>query len=141
MKIAINGFGRIGRVVARNLFSNPALRKDLQLVAINDLSEPVDLAFCLQHDSTHGKLPFKVEHDAESITVDGMKFACIKQADPNKLPWKEMGVDIVLECTGRYTDRESAAVHLKQGAKKVIISAPATSPDMTIVRGVNCGQY
>ncbi len=141
MKIAINGFGRIGRVVARQLFSNPQLRKSLELVAVNDLAAPEDLAFSLKYDTTHGKLPFEVKHDAESITVDGQRFACLKVANPTELPWAKLGVDIVLECTGRYTDKESALAHKKAGAKKVIISAPAKGVDLTVVMGVNHTQY
>jgi len=141
MKIAINGFGRIGRVVARQLFTNPALRGKLELVAINDLSAPSDLAFSLKYDSTHGKLPFEISSDAESITVDGKKFACLKISNPNELPWGKLGVDLVLECTGRYTDKESASAHLKAGAKKVIISAPGKNVDLTVVMGVNDDKY
>lgn len=141
MKIAINGFGRIGRVVARQLFTHPTLKNKLELVAVNDLSSPSDLAFSLQYDSTHGKLPFAVKSDAESITVGDHKFACLKVSNPSELPWAKLGVDLVLECTGRYVDKESASAHLKAGAKKVIISAPAKGVDLTVVMGVNHSKY
>jgi glyceraldehyde 3-phosphate dehydrogenase len=141
MKIAINGFGRIGRVVARQLFTHPLLKDKLELVAVNDLASPSDLAFSLQYDTTHGKLPFAVKSDAESITVGDNKFACLKIANPAELPWSKLGVDLVLECTGRYVDKESASAHLKAGAKKVIISAPAKGVDLTVVMGVNHDKY
>jgi glyceraldehyde 3-phosphate dehydrogenase len=141
MKIAINGFGRIGRVTARALFSNSELRKQLELVAINDLASPKDLAFAMKHDSTHGKLPFEISFDAESITIDGLRFACLKIPNPSELPWGKLGVDLVLECSGRYTDKEAASAHLKAGAKKVIVSAPAKGVDLTVVMGVNHMQY
>jgi glyceraldehyde 3-phosphate dehydrogenase len=141
MKIAINGFGRIGRVVARQLFTNPTLKDKIQLIAVNDLAEPSDLAFSLKYDSTHGKMPLEVTSDAESITVGGKKFACLKISNPNELPWAKLGVDLVLECTGRYVDKESASAHLKAGAKKVIISAPAKGVDLTVVMGVNQDKY
>lgn len=141
MKIAINGFGRIGRIVARNLFANPEYRKNLELVAVNDLAAPGDLAFSMKYDSTHGRLPYSITSDAESITIDGKRIACIKQADPTQLPWGKLGVDVVFECTGRYVDKESASAHLKAGAKKVIISAPAKGVDLTVVMGVNQKLY
>ncbi len=141
VKIGINGFGRIGRIVARQLYLNPELRKKIRIVAVNDLSDPKDLAFCMKYDSTHGTLPFPVVHDAESISIDGDKIACLKQADPTKIAWKDLGVEIVLECTGRYVDKEGAAQHLKGGAKKVIVSAPAKGADLTVVMGVNHKQY
>jgi glyceraldehyde 3-phosphate dehydrogenase len=141
VKIGINGFGRIGRIVARQLYTNPELRKQIQLVAVNDLAAPKELAFLVDHDSVHGRLPYKVSSDAESITIDGDKIACLKQPDPKQLPWGKLGVDVVLECTGRYTDREGAATHLVAGAKKVIVSAPAKGVDLTVVMGVNHKNY
>ena len=137
MKIAINGFGRIGRIVARNLFLNSEQRKTLNLVAVNDLASPAELAFTLKYDTTHGTYPLEISHDAESITIDGHRIACLKHANPVELPWSKLGVDVVFECTGRYTDKESASVHLKQGAKRVIVSAPAKGVDATFVMGVN----
>ncbi len=141
MKIAINGFGRIGRIVARNLFTNPSYKKSLELVAVNDLATPAELAFSMKYDSTHGKLPVSISSDAESLTIDGKKIICLKQADPTQLPWAKLGVDLVLECTGRYVDKESASAHLKAGAKKVIISAPGKGVDLTVVMGVNHAAY
>ncbi len=141
MKIAINGFGRIGRVVTRQLFANPELRKNLQLVAINDLASTDQLAFSYKYDSTHGTAPYSVTHDAESITIDGQKVLVTKTKDAAQLPWKNLGVDVVFECTGFYVDKESASAHLTAGAKKVIISAPAKGVDLTVVMGVNHDQY
>jgi len=141
MKVAINGFGRIGRIVARQLFTHSEYRKNLELVAVNDLASPKDLAFSMKYDSTHGKLPVSITSDEESITIDGHRFQVIKQADPTQLPWAKLGVDLVFECTGRYVDKESASAHLKAGAKKVIISAPAKGMDLTVVMGVNHQLY
>jgi len=141
MNIAINGFGRIGRIVARQLFANPELRKNLNLVAINDLATPGELAHSFKYDSTHGTYRLDVKSDAESITIDGHKFQCLKLSKPEELPWAKLGIDLVLDCTGRFTDKDSASVHLKQGAKKVIISAPAKGVDLTCVMGVNHTQY
>jgi len=141
MKIAINGFGRIGRIIARNLFLNPEHRKTLQLVAVNDLATPQELAFSLKYDSTHGTYPLDIKSDAESITIDGHRIACIKQPKAEELPWKSFGVDIVFECTGRLTDKDSAMAHIKAGAKRVIVSAPAKGVDGTFVMGVNHKTY
>lgn len=141
MKIAINGFGRIGRIVARQLFQNPEYRKKLNLVAINDLATPQELAFSFKYDTTHGTYPMDVSSDAESITIDGHKFQCLKLSKPEELPWAKLGVDMVLDCTGRFNDKEAASIHLKQGAKKVMISAPAKGVDLTCVMGVNHLQY
>jgi glyceraldehyde 3-phosphate dehydrogenase len=137
MKIAINGFGRIGRIIARQLYSYPAYQKNLELVAVNDLSTAEELAFYLKHDSTHGKANFTIDASPGVINIAGKPVKVLSEKDPTKLPWKQMGVDLVLECTGRYTDREGAAQHLTAGAKKVIISAPAKGHDYTIVLGVN----
>jgi glyceraldehyde 3-phosphate dehydrogenase len=137
MKIAINGFGRIGRIVARHLYTNPQYQKNLELVAVNDLSTAQELAFSMKYDSTHGKLPLPIEAGKDTITINGKTIKVLNEKDPLKLPWKQLGVDLVLECTGRYTDRESAAQHLQAGARKVIISAPAKGPDYTVVMGVN----
>jgi glyceraldehyde 3-phosphate dehydrogenase len=141
MKIAINGFGRIGRIVARHLFTTPEYRKNLQLVAINDLAGPKELAFALKHDTTHGLLPLTVTADEESITVDGQRFVVLKASKPEDLAWKNYGVDVVFECTGRYTDKEGSMAHIRAGAKKVIISAPAKGVDLSIVMGVNHKLY
>jgi glyceraldehyde 3-phosphate dehydrogenase len=141
MKIAINGFGRIGRIVARELFKNPEFRKNLQLVAVNDLGTPKELAFALKYDTTHGTYKYDVTSDAESISIDGQKIACLKVANAPELPWAKLGVDLVLECTGRFTTKEGAMAHVTAGAKKVIISAPATGVDGTFVMGVNHKNY
>lgn len=141
LKIGINGFGRIGRIVARQLYLSPELRKKIKIVAVNDLAPPSELAFAMKYDSTHGKLPVSISHDAESLTIDGDRIACIKQPDPTQLPWKSLGVDLVFECTGRYTDKESASAHFKAGAKKIIVSAPAKGVDLTVVMGVNDKLY
>lgn len=140
-KIAISGFGRIGRIVTRQLFSNPQFRKNLQLVAINDLAATKDLAFSLKHDSTHGKLSNTLEFTDDSMTLDGQKIKVFKQANPAELPWAELGVDIVFECTGFFTDKDKASLHLKAGAKKVIVSAPGKGVDGTFVMGVNHEKY
>jgi glyceraldehyde-3-phosphate dehydrogenase type I len=141
MKIAINGFGRIGRIITRELFLQKNLREKLELVAVNDLSTPKDLAFLVKRDSLHGTLPLDVKSDAESITIDGQRILVCKESKPENLPWAKLGVDVVFECTGRFTDKESASTHLKAGAKKVIVSAPAKGVDATIVMGVNHKVY
>lgn len=141
VKIGITGFGRIGRIVARQLFLNPELRKHIQLAAINDLGDAKANAHSFKYDSTHGRFPMPVSHDAESITIDGQKIPFVKYADPKQIPWKALGVDVVLECTGRFVDREGAAQHMASGAKKVIISAPGKGVDLTVVMGVNHKNY
>ncbi|MGQ4878167.1 type I glyceraldehyde-3-phosphate dehydrogenase [Billgrantia sp. LNSP4103-1] len=136
LKIAINGFGRIGRNVLRALYEN-GYRKQIQVVAINDLGDPALNAHLLRHDTVHGHFPFKVEHDEESLSVDGDRIAIFSQRDPSALPWKTLGVDLVMECTGLFTKREAAAKHLEAGAERVLISAPSADADATIVYGVN----
>lgn len=137
IKIGINGFGRIGRLVFRASLTN----SNVDVVAINDLMDPDTLAHLLTYDSVHGKLDNNVVAKDDSIEVDGKSIAITSVKDPAQLPWKDMGVDIVAECTGLFRDRESASKHLSAGAKKVIISAPASDPDVTIVMGVNSDQY
>lgn len=132
-KIAINGFGRIGRLTFRNLISQP----DVEIVAINDLTDNATLAHLLKYDSVHGKFNGTVSSDDTYIHVNGKAIHALAEKDPTKLPWKELGVDVVLECTGRFTDKEKAGMHLTAGAKKVVISAPATGDLPTIVLGVN----
>jgi glyceraldehyde 3-phosphate dehydrogenase len=136
-KIGINGFGRIGRLFFRASLS----RDDIEVVAINDLMDPVTIAHLLQYDSVHGRLDAEVKVQDDGIVVDGrcIKISAIK--DPAELPWKSKGVDIAAECTGLFRDRQSAYKHLISGARKVIISAPATDADTTIVMGVNHNQY
>ncbi len=137
MKIAINGFGRIGR----NLLRAAMDRADLQFVAINDLTDAKTLAHLVKYDSVHGVAPFEIESKDDAILINGMSIRVTKEKDPASLPWREMGVEIVVESTGRFTDRASAQKHLLAGAKKVIISAPAKDPDITLVLGVNEEKY
>lgn len=136
IRVAINGFGRIGRNVLRALYEN-SYRDRIQVVAINDLGDPSLNSHLLRHDTVHGHFPFKVEHDAESITVDGDRIAISSERDPTQLPWASMNIDLVMECTGLFTKREAAAKHIEAGAKRVLISAPSPDADATIVYGVN----
>lgn len=137
VKIGINGFGRIGRMVFRAALNNP----DVEVVAINDLTDPATMAHLLKYDSVHGILDGDVSVKEDAIEVDGKSMAITSIKDPEKLRWKDFGVEIVLESTGLFRDRESAAKHLTAGARKVIISAPAKDPDITIVLGVNSNRY
>ncbi len=132
-KIAINGFGRIGRLSFRNLLQ----MNDVEVVAINDLTDNPTLAHLLKYDSVHGKFNGTVSADDNNLYVNGKAIKCLAEKDPTKLPWKELGVDVVLECTGRFTDEDKASWHLQAGARKVIISAPAKGNIPTIVLGVN----
>nr|WP_294846385.1 type I glyceraldehyde-3-phosphate dehydrogenase [uncultured Sphingomonas sp.] len=134
-KVAINGFGRIGRLVARALLS----RKDsgLELVSINDLGDAKVNAMLFNRDSVHGKWPGEVSAEGDTMIVDGQRIRVTAERDPAKLPHGELGVDIVLECTGFFTDRDSAQKHIDAGAKRVLISAPAKNVDLTVVYGVN----
>ena len=136
-KVGINGFGRIGREVFRVAFTNP----DVEVVAVNDLTDAETLAHLLKYDSVHGTFPHEVTVDGDFIVVDGKKIQVLAQTDPAKLPWGELGVEIVVESTGRFTDGPKAAAHIEAGAKKVIISAPAKQEDITIVMGVNEDKY
>ena len=136
IKIAINGFGRIGRPT----FRIASKSKNLEIVAINDLTDNKTMAHLLQYDSLYGKFEREVSYDEQNIIVNGKKFPVYAEKDPDNLPWKKLGVDIILECTGRFTTREGAKKHLAAGAKRVIISAPPKSPDIpTFVLGVNEG--
>jgi len=137
IRIGINGFGRIGRNVLRASLRDPAL----EFVAINDLTDAKTLAYLLKYDSVHGTLDASVETKDNQIIVDGKPIKVLAVKDPKELPWKELNVDVVIESTGRFTDRESAGKHITAGAKQVIISAPATDPDVTIVLGVNDGTF
>jgi glyceraldehyde 3-phosphate dehydrogenase len=137
-KIGINGFGRIGR----NFFRAAKKRgADLDLVAVNDITDAPTLAHLLKYDSVLGNLDAEIKATDEGITVDGNEFLVLAERDPGNLPWKELGVDVVVESTGLFTDREKAEKHLSAGAEKVIISAPAKGEDITIVLGVNHEQY
>ena len=135
MKIAINGFGRIGRMVLRAAIESK--RTDLEFVAINDLSAVDVSAFLLQHDSVHGKLPEEVKVEGDYIVVGNRKVRVIAEKDPTKLPWGELGIDVVIESTGIFTAADKAKMHLDAGAKKVLVSAPSDGADKTIVYGVN----
>ncbi|MBM3541398.1 MAG: type I glyceraldehyde-3-phosphate dehydrogenase [Alphaproteobacteria bacterium] len=139
VKVAINGFGRIGRLAFRAAFE--AQRTDVEFVAINDLGSVEANAYLLKYDSAHGPFPGKVRPSGNNAMIVGNKIIkVLAERDPEKLPWKELGVDVVMECTGRFTKREQAAAHLKAGAKRVLISAPATGADLTVVYGVNHDQ-
>jgi glyceraldehyde 3-phosphate dehydrogenase (phosphorylating) len=137
-RVAINGFGRIGR----NFFRAYLRREpDFEVVAINDLAPPDVLAHMLKYDSTHGVLDAEIGYDEDELTVDGRNVTVTSEKDPSALPWGDMEVDVVVESTGLFTDREGASQHLTAGAKKVVISAPATDPDLTVVPGVNDDVY
>ena len=137
VKIAINGYGRIGRNVLKALYESNRT-DELQIVAINDLGDSKRNAYLTKYDSAHGTFPFEVEAKDDSLTVDGDEIKVFAQRDPEQLPWGDLGVDVVMECTGFFAKRELASKHLKAGAKKVVISAPAgTDIDATIVYGVN----
>ncbi len=137
MKIGINGYGRIGRIVHRIALQ----RKDIQIAAINDITDAKTLAHLLKYDSVHGTLNAEVRAEETALFVDGKKTAITSQRNPGDIPWKDYGVDVVVESSGLFTDREKAELHFKGGAKKVIISAPAKDPDITIVLGVNHTNY
>ncbi|GAA3960477.1 type I glyceraldehyde-3-phosphate dehydrogenase [Allohahella marinimesophila] len=136
IRIAINGFGRIGRNVLRALYEGE-YREAVRVVAINDLGDAKSNAHLLKYDSVHGRFAGTVESDADSITVNGDRITITAIRDPQALPWGELGVDVVMECTGLFTSREKAAGHIKAGARKVIISAPSEDADAMIVYGVN----
>jgi glyceraldehyde 3-phosphate dehydrogenase len=139
IRVGINGFGRIGRNVVRAAVKMGV--KDLDFVAVNDITDTKTLAHLFKYDSVHGRYPGKVEAAADGIYIDGKAVKVLAERDPAKLPWKDLGVDLVLESTGRFTDREQAAAHLSAGARKVVISAPAKKEDITIVVGVNDAKY
>jgi len=134
-KVAINGFGRIGRLVARAILERP--ESGLELVTINDLADAKSNAWLFSRDSVHGRYPGTVEADGDDIVVDGKRIKVTKERDPANLPHGEQGIDLVLECTGFFTDRASAQKHIDAGAKKVLISAPGKNVDLTVVYGVN----
>ena len=133
VKIAINGFGRIGRLVFRAGYQN----KDVEFVAVNDLADAKTLAHLLKYDSTHGILDADVSVANNAIIVDGKELKTFSVREPETLPWKDLGVDVVLESTGKFTDKTGAGKHMEAGAKKVVVSAPAKNPDVTFVLGVN----
>ncbi len=136
-RIAINGFGRIGRMFFRAALG----RKELEVVAVNDITDAATLAHLLKYDSVHRTLQQQVKAEGNAIMVDGKAFAVLAERDPSRLPWKKLGVDLVVESTGLFTEREKAAMHLSAGARKVVISAPATGADITLCLGVNQEAY
>ena len=131
IRVAINGFGRIGRLVYRHAFKD----KNLKIVAVNDLTSPEILAHLLKYDSVHGRFPADVSHTKTGLKVGARSLTVLSERDPAKLPWKKLGVDVVIESTGLFTKRELAAKHLDAGAKKVLISAPSGDVDIMIVLG------
>jgi glyceraldehyde 3-phosphate dehydrogenase len=135
IRVAINGFGRIGRNVLRAIAE--AGRKDIEVVAVNDLGPVETNAHLLRFDSVHGRFPGEVTVAGDSITVGGNKIKVTAEKDPSKLPWKELGIDIAMECTGIFASKEKASAHLTAGAKRVLVSAPADGADITVVYGVN----
>lgn len=135
VRVAINGFGRIGRLVLRAAFE--AGRKDIEIVAINDLADAVTNAHLLKYDSVHGRFAGDVQVDGNDLIINGQRVKGVQVADPTKLPWGELQIDVAMECSGRFTTKADAGKHLQAGAKKVLISAPATDEDLTVVYGVN----
>jgi glyceraldehyde 3-phosphate dehydrogenase len=137
VRVGINGFGRIGRNIMRAALAD----RDVDFVAVNDLTDAKTLAHLLKYDSVLGNLTAAIEGKADSIVVDGDEFKVLSTKDPATLPWQELGVAVVFECTGKFTDRDGAAKHLAAGARKVIVTAPAKKPDVTVVMGVNDELY
>ncbi len=138
-KVAINGFGRIGRQVLRSyLIETP---EQIEIVAVNDPNPTEELAYLMKHDSVHGRAPFPVEAGADRLRFGSHEVRVLHERDPARLPWKDLGVEMVLECTGRFTEREASAKHLDAGASRVVISAPSPDADQTVVLGVNEGSY
>ena len=137
IRIGINGFGRIGRMAFRAMLG----KKEVEVVAVNDITDAKTLAHLLKHDSIHGSLKHQVKAEGNQIMLDGHAFRVIAERDPAKLPWKELKVDVVIESTGLFTAREKAALHLSAGARKVVISAPADGVDVTLCMGVNQQAY
>ena len=137
IKVGINGFGRIGRNIMRAAMAY----KDIDIVAVNDLTDTATLAHLLKYDSILGNLQANISAKGSTISVDGAEFEVLSQKDPGALPWKSLGVDVVFESTGRFTNREDAAKHIAAGAKRVIVTAPAKKPDVTVLMGVNHESY
>ncbi|HRO00149.1 type I glyceraldehyde-3-phosphate dehydrogenase [Nitrobacter sp.] len=135
VRVAINGFGRIGRNVLRAVYE--AGRDEIEIVAINDLGPVETNAHLLRFDSVHGRFPFEVKVEGDSLVIGKNKIKVTAERDPSKLPWKELGIDIAMECTGLFTAKEKASAHLTAGAKRVLVSAPAEGADLTVVYGVN----
>jgi glyceraldehyde 3-phosphate dehydrogenase len=137
-RVAINGFGRIGRLIVRAARKSGA---DIDFVAVNDLTDNATLAHLFRYDSVHGRYDGTAEATDSGIVIDGDELKVLSEKDPSRLPWKDLGVDIVFESTGRFTDRKDAAMHIDAGARKVIITAPAKKEDITVVMGVNHDRY
>src|ERR1044071_906645 len=137
VRVGINGFGRIGRNIMRAALGD----KNIDFVAVNDLTNAATLAHLLKYDSVLGNLHAKVEAKEDTIAVDGDAFKVLSLRDPAQLPWKDLGVDVVFESTGLFTNRDDAAKHITAGAKRVVITAPAKGPDLTLVMGVNDDKY
>ncbi len=136
-RIAINGFGRIGRMFFRAALA----KKDLEIAAVNDITDAPTLAHLLKYDSVHGTLPYQIKAEGDQIMIDGRALTVLAERDPAKLPWKRLGVEVVVESTGLFTARDKAALHLGAGARKVVISAPADGADITLCLGVNHDAY
>jgi glyceraldehyde 3-phosphate dehydrogenase len=136
VKVGINGFGRIGRLVLK-----AARNTDMEFVGINDITDAKTLGHLLKYDSIHGRYPGEVTVNGDKLIIDGKTIPVLAEKDPSKLPWKSLGADIILECTGKFTTKEDASKHLLAGAKKVLISAPAKGHDGTFILGVNSDQY
>ncbi len=137
IKVGINGFGRIGRNVLRACIGE----RDIEFVAVNDITDAPTLAHLLKYDSVHGRFAHNVTAEKDALAIDGKRIRVLSEREPSKLPWKDLGVQVVLECSGRFTSKDKAEVHLTNGAKKVIISAPAKGVDLTICYGVNHTAY
>ncbi len=135
IKVAINGFGRIGRLTLRAFLERKI--SDFDIIAINDLGDVGSNLHLLKYDSVHGTLPFELTKNKDSVRIGNNNIQFFKEADPSMLPWEKLGIDIVIESTGVFTDREKASLHFKAGAKKILISAPANKPDLTVVYGIN----
>ena len=139
-KVGINGFGRIGRAVLKCILNDPEC-SDFEIVAINDLTDSATLAHLFKHDSIQGVASQDVQSDSKGLIINGKHIKIISERDPEQLPWKQLGVEFVIESTGLFTKRDAAQKHIEAGARKVIISAPAKDPDVTIVLGVNEESY
>ena len=139
-RVAINGFGRIGRLSLRAFFQKMEANQ-FEVVAVNDLTPPPSLAYLFRYDSVFRRFPGTVDVDGDNLVIQGQTIRALAEPDPTKLPWKDMGVDLVIESTGRFTDGEKAKAHLEAGAKKVLITAPASNEDVTVVMGVNEETY
>lgn len=137
LTIGINGFGRIGRMIARAYFEDPNAHKDIEIVCINDISDKTTNVHLLKYDSVHGRAPFNISETATGINIDGREIKMISEPDPEKIDWKSHGVDVVFECSGRFTKKIDAQKHISAGAKRVIVSAPSEGADITVVYGIN----